>query len=127
MPFVSELVGAKGVEQGAKPPVMRTDLPALVEHFVEETVVAVLSQHQSESVVLSSLLILELIKSVSGLERKPKNRWGNGCLGTPAPLINHNEQSHIRATVRVRPQPVAGETKTHAKTKAIGLPSRYKF
>src|SRR5580698_6489549 len=101
---------------------MRTDFPAPIKHFIEETIVVIISQHQSESFVLCSLLIYGLIRPVPSIELKAKSHRGNGLSAKPITLVKHNKLSRFRGSVRLRPQPVAGEIITHAKTKAIGLP-----
>jgi hypothetical protein len=92
---------------------MRTHFAAPVEHFIEETIVIIFSQHQSKSSVLSNLINSELIKTASDGERKFKKRSCKGPLGTPRTLIKRNEQSRFRDSVHVCPQPPAGETMTH--------------
>jgi hypothetical protein len=123
MPFVGELLGAERLKQSAEMPVMGTDFTALIEHFVEEFVAAIISQHQSKSSILRNLLILRPIKAIFKDERRRRMRWEKGFLGTSVALVKANEQSHLRDPVPFHRQPILGATTTHARTKAIRLPN----
>jgi hypothetical protein len=81
MPFFGELILAQAFKQRAKPLVMRPHLAVPVEHFVEEIIVLVFSQHQSKSHILSKMLNWEPIKAVSGGEGKTKKVAPPGRLG----------------------------------------------
>jgi hypothetical protein len=77
MPFFGELLLAQGFKERAKPLVMRAHLAVPIEHFIEEIIVIVFSQHPSKSHVLGDLPSTEAIKPVSGGKGKIKKRLLN--------------------------------------------------